>query len=1532
MGDIKMARNDKLSEKALFTMKMGYIFLMGKENYMRRFINRVFVTMVAGAMLAGNVSSVSANQLYDARYVYADVDAGGLDAALQDTVGQKVLEYDVKDLEVAARWGAEDSTDDSGNYQVVFPKQYAQIYYRIPAEIDVTKLISVNVETEASSFSMKLCADRDNYASAIDVYHTTQINTADIKESANAKLSEVSILGFMSLLKDDEGQLTKTVGKVKFVVESADSGNEDGNDNTGDDEADKTEFTYQIAELTALAKWGASTEVLENGKLQVTFPEQYNQIFFKIPDEVDMSRFLSATVDTDKGKLSVKLCVESDYNTSGGVVYENNVITANDLSGDVENSRLRVLCLMSLSADELVKEVGNITIKLSPKSQDAEKTEFKYNLSELELKTAWDVETAAADEGACQLTFRSKYSQIFYVIPDEVNMEMIDYVSVDTTAEQFSVKLSANDDSFTEGGAVYGSTMITDDDLNGNVAKPELKILVLMSLSDGELVKNVKSVTFKLKNTGSGSENLLIEQDVPNLKDVVTADMEDENFIVGTAICLNDLKDENEMALVKKHFNAITLGNELKPDAAFGYASKCPDTETAQINGVEITVPKLDFSRADKMLEYVYAYNEEHPEAQIKIRGHVFTWHSQTPEWFFHENYDADAALCSSDEMTLRHEWYIKTMAEHYMGTDSKYKDMFYGWDVVNEAVSDSRGTYRNGNENSTWWKVYKSNEYIINAFRFANKYVPANVELYYNDYGDCSALKSEGIAQLLKDVKAAEGTRLDAVGMQAHYQTSGSPSAEEFITAAKKYAECGVKIQITELDFKASDAFDGTDATLQEEYTRLAYRYKEIYDAVKQLKSEGVPMAGITVWGVIDKNSWLQTSSSVGGGADGSKKQVPLLFDDNYKVKGAYWAFVDSTKLAPTIKEVSFTKQIDDDFTAGTELTVNKGDLTAIISPAWNDTSITFLADVKDSTVDDTDSVSAYVKVGKEVKKAVVKRADSTATENGYTAKVVIDGLELKTFDDITFDVVVTDGEIKTAFNDYTLSQNEKSDYYAKAQLKPFVKIANGTIKVGEDNSKIWSQVDSIPLSIVLDAKAEGNAKLLWDNDYLYVQMTVKDATLDASAEAAHEKDSVEVFIDENNQKSKSYQEDDKQYRINYLNEHTFNGTNCVEENIVSDITLTDDGYVMEAAIKWTHEKVEAGKKIGLELQVNDAEGGKRIGTVSWSDTTGMGWSSPEVFGTAVLSGEKVEAPEEKPTETPTEEPTEKPSEPETEVPTEEPSEPETEAPTEKPSEPETEAPTHNPSESETEAPTQDDKAVSSSVLDRINNGDKIIIEKVEAGKGSYLPNDFVTALISKGSQLILELTGTDGKTLAKYTLDGTKFNKAPDTDLKLDVRCNDKSNIINKVKEQLNVPETSLYLCSFAHSGELNGELYVTVYTQYEEGTELRLFYYNDNTGSSEDMGQTVKAAQDGSVTFRVTHFSSYILVKAADIRNDITPGETETQPAQPETDKPEEQYIAPSTGVNISSALYAAALVCVIIMLCSAAGVCIGRRKKQ
>ena len=77
--------------------------------------------------------------------------------------------------------------------------------------------------------------------------------------------------------------------------------------------------------------------------------------------------------------------------------------------------------------------------------------------------------------------------------------------------------------------------------------------------------------------------------------------------------------------------------------------------------------------------------------------------------------------------MNKRLEWYIKSVLEYYTADDSKYKDLFYGWDVVNEAISDSTATYRTDEEpgqdqlsdsthgsKSSWWKVYGSNEFIL--------------------------------------------------------------------------------------------------------------------------------------------------------------------------------------------------------------------------------------------------------------------------------------------------------------------------------------------------------------------------------------------------------------------------------------------------------------------------------------------------------------------------------------------------------------------------------------------------------------------------------------------------------------------------------------------------------------------------------------------------------------------------------------------------------------------------------------------------
>ncbi len=413
--------------------------------------------------------------------------------------------------------------------------------------------------------------------------------------------------------------------------------------------------------------------------------------------------------------------------------------------------------------------------------------------------------------------------------------------------------------------------------------------------------------------SGEASESGTIpgetEEETPILKDAVQEAM---GCRIGAAATLSELQDEKVWEIITTHFNALTFGNELKPDCMFGYSNgRCPGTEETELNGETMTVPKMDFSRAEKMLDKVLSWNQEHPDNQIKVRGHVLVWHSQTPEWFFHEDYDKNKDYVDKETMNKRLEWYIRTMLTHFTGEDSKYKGMFYGWDVVNEAISDGTGTYRSDKENpdeplsqdthgsnSSWWHVYQSNEYILNAFLYANKYAPADLELYYNDYNECSFSKQWGILELLEAVKEmegapGEGTRIDGMGMQGHYSMT-YPDWGDFSNCIELYAKAVGNVQITEFDMSASDGYDGSEEAKAEEYEKQAGRYRLLYWTLKKAnEKEGINITGITFWGTVDQYSWLQSRSNVGGGNTTGLPQCPLLFDENYQPKPAFYEFI---------------------------------------------------------------------------------------------------------------------------------------------------------------------------------------------------------------------------------------------------------------------------------------------------------------------------------------------------------------------------------------------------------------------------------------------------------------------------------------------------------------------------------------------------------------------------------------------------------------------------------------------------------------
>ena len=305
------------------------------------------------------------------------------------------------------------------------------------------------------------------------------------------------------------------------------------------------------------------------------------------------------------------------------------------------------------------------------------------------------------------------------------------------------------------------------------------------------------------------------------------------------------------------------------------------------------------------------------------MRGHVLTWHSQTPDGFFTENYKpvydeqtkAITNFVSKEVMTARHEWYIKTVLDcvaqweihnGYAGKGTG-NHLIWAWDVVNEAMADDAGTtYTGTNQNwlrgstsetqgkdpanggSRWYEIYKNEEFIINAFRFANAYAPADVKLCYNDYNEYMANKTsaiEHIADLIKN--GSEQTvggknvkpRLDAIAMQSHVGTSW-PSLSEYESALKKFLAIA-DVHVSELDFNAE-----TQQAAEKAYA----------DYFKMLKNYGknyrnpYKITCVTIWGINNESSWISPSNG--------KTTYPLLFNkvgETYDTNNSFWAVINS-------------------------------------------------------------------------------------------------------------------------------------------------------------------------------------------------------------------------------------------------------------------------------------------------------------------------------------------------------------------------------------------------------------------------------------------------------------------------------------------------------------------------------------------------------------------------------------------------------------------------------------------------------------
>ncbi|SHK04781.1 endo-1,4-beta-xylanase [Tangfeifania diversioriginum] len=341
----------------------------------------------------------------------------------------------------------------------------------------------------------------------------------------------------------------------------------------------------------------------------------------------------------------------------------------------------------------------------------------------------------------------------------------------------------------------------------------------------------VISVLFTSCNqTPSSEEN-------EGLKDVT-------GLYVGTAVNYRQVTTRDTIrSIIVNDFSSITPENEMKMYSVLSGHGEY------RWNGVDTMVA---FARRNN----------------LRLFGHCLIWHSGTPGWLTEMEHDSTSLSNFMKE-------YIHTYV-------SKYKNDVDGWDVVNEAITDSAGTMR-----ETFWYNLLGESYIDQAFRAAHEADPEAV-LFINDYNnERDTVKMNATIDLINRLKS-RGVPVSGIGLQMH--TRMDIPDEIIALNLKKAAETGLQVHLSEVDVifnRHNDQPGGGEQIYPELTEEMLQRQGEKYRKIAEMYRDIVPenqQYGITVWGFNDRTSWIPGFFGM--------KDWPTLYDENLQKKPAYYGF----------------------------------------------------------------------------------------------------------------------------------------------------------------------------------------------------------------------------------------------------------------------------------------------------------------------------------------------------------------------------------------------------------------------------------------------------------------------------------------------------------------------------------------------------------------------------------------------------------------------------------------------------------------
>ncbi len=344
------------------------------------------------------------------------------------------------------------------------------------------------------------------------------------------------------------------------------------------------------------------------------------------------------------------------------------------------------------------------------------------------------------------------------------------------------------------------------------------------------------AITFIFTPTATIKPPALIN---PPLKDLAAA----HSLELGNFAMLNYMNTEPYNKILSGEFNYVLADNT--PNWYFTDGGLRPGRAT------------YNFVQMDQVVTYAQQQN-------MPIEAHHLLWGEEKwlPDWLKNGNYTKEELLVIMDE--------------HIASVVGRYKGKIREWSVVNEAFT--RGQHANGLND--WWADHASEAYIDRAFTAANKADP-NAKLILNDSNNEHYNSvSDAMYSYIKSAKA-RGIPIDGIGMQMHIDGTHPPAKDEVIANMQRFAALGVDVYVTEFDVNMSAvaAPGSIKDTIQ----------ADIYYSMLRACIESRVCRHFALLGVTDKETWYNYMGPSTADAR------PLMFDQDYKPKPAYYSFRDA-------------------------------------------------------------------------------------------------------------------------------------------------------------------------------------------------------------------------------------------------------------------------------------------------------------------------------------------------------------------------------------------------------------------------------------------------------------------------------------------------------------------------------------------------------------------------------------------------------------------------------------------------------------